>query len=127
MSKYGRPVHGGIFDLPVIEAEMRATKEYVQDGRTARSLAREDDVRIVLVAMSTSARMAEHRVDETAVVHVLSGHVRLHLPEKTVDLPAGQLLVLAPGLQHDVEAIVDSAFLLTLGWPAASREPDALA
>lgn len=121
MSKYGRPTHGGTFDVSVIDTELRATKEYAQEGHTARSLAREDDMRIVLVAMKASARMAEHRADETAVVHVLSGHVRLHLPEETVDLPTGRLLVLAPGLQHDVEAIVDSAFLLTLGWPAARR------
>jgi quercetin dioxygenase-like cupin family protein len=121
MSEYGRPTHGGTYDLLAIGAELRATKEYAQNGHTARSLAREDDVRIVLLAMKASARIAEHRAGETAVVHVLSGHVRLHLPDKTVDLPAGGLLVLRPGVQHDVEAIVDSAFLLTLGWPAASR------
>lgn len=28
--------------------------------------------------------------------------------------PAGRLLVIAPGLAHDVEAVADSAFLLML-------------
>jgi len=42
--------------------------------------------------------------------------VRLHLPDRAVDLPAGSLLVLEKALPHDVEAIEDSTFLLTLGW-----------
>jgi quercetin dioxygenase-like cupin family protein len=121
MSKYGRPAIGATFDLQAIDAELRSTKQYADDGLTARSLAREDDVRITIVAMKASARMAEHRADETAVVHVLSGEVRLHLPEGGLELSAGRLHVLAPGLQHAVEALVDSAFLLTLGWPGPSR------
>jgi hypothetical protein len=47
--------------------------------------------------------------------------LRVHLPERVVDLETGQLLVLAAGLQHDVEAPVDSAFLLTLGAPTHVR------
>jgi quercetin dioxygenase-like cupin family protein len=42
--------------------------------------------------------------------------VRLHLPEEVVDLPAGRLLVVERGRRHDVEAVDESAFLLTLGW-----------
>jgi mannose-6-phosphate isomerase-like protein (cupin superfamily) len=48
---------------------------------------------------------------------MLSGHIRLKLPDRTVDLRSGQLLVLGLGLPHDVEAMEDSAFVLTLGWP----------
>ncbi len=121
MSKYGRPTHGGTFDLSAISAELQTAEAYTQQGYTARSLAREDDVRIVIVAMKAGARMAEHHADDTAVVHVLSGHVKLQLPEETVDLPAGWLHVLGSGLRHDVEAIVDSAFLLTLGWSGGDR------
>jgi quercetin dioxygenase-like cupin family protein len=123
MSMYGKPTAGGTFDLQAIDAELRTTKAYAREGHTARSLAREDDLRVVLLAMKASARIAEHRADETAVVHVLSGHVRLHLRDEAVDLPAGRLFVLEPGLPHDVEAVDDSSFLLTLGWPPAGRPP----
>ncbi|MBK8169035.1 MAG: AraC family ligand binding domain-containing protein [Sandaracinaceae bacterium] len=100
---------------------MRTSDAYVREGHTARTLVREDDVRLVLVVMKAGARIAEHRANETALVHTLTGHVRLRLPEKTADLPAGRLLVLESGMQHDVEAIVDSAFLLTLGWRAGKQ------
>jgi hypothetical protein len=49
----------------------------------------------------------------------------LKLPNQTVDLPTGHLLVLDQNVPHDVEAEEDSAFLLTLSWPSkesAKRE-----
>jgi quercetin dioxygenase-like cupin family protein len=118
MSKYGRPAHGGAFDLVKIAAELRTADEYAREGHTAHTLLREDDLRIVVVVMKAGARMGEHRAQETAAIHGLSGHVRLHLPDEAMDVRAGHLLVLERGLHHDVEAVVESAFLLTLGWQA---------
>ncbi len=54
-------------------------------------------------------------------VHTLNGHIRLHLPERVVDLPAGNLLALDQCVSHDVEASEDSAFLLTLSWPPETK------
>ncbi len=113
------PTHQGpVFDLADISAEMRREDAYQRDGHTARTLIREDDMRIVLIVMRAGARMAEHRANDTASIHALSGHVRLRIPDNAVDLPAGSLLVLERGLRHDVEAVTESAFLLTLGWQA---------
>ena len=113
------PIHQGVvFGLGSIDAEMRREDAYQREGHTARTLAREDDLRIVLVVMKAGARITEHRANDTASIHALSGHVRLRLPDKVADLPAGRLLVLERGLRHDAEAVADSAFLLTLGWQA---------
>lgn len=114
---------GAAFDLQAIAAELRASGAYAQEGQTARTLTRSSDLRTVLVVLGTGRSISEHDADVTSTVHTLSGHVRLRLPERTVDLPAGSLLVLAAGLRHDVEAETDSAFLLTLGWKG--REPRA--
>jgi hypothetical protein len=43
--------------------------------------------------------------------------VRLVVGEGTVDLALGGLLVLDRAVPHDVEALEDSAILLTLAWP----------
>ena len=104
------------FDLLALDSELRKNDAYLREGHTARTLVRKPDLRVVLVVMQAGARMAEHRADETASVHALSGHVRLRLSEKVVELAAGQLLVIERGLRHDVEAVAESAFLLTLGW-----------
>jgi quercetin dioxygenase-like cupin family protein len=122
MSKHGRPTHGGKFDLAAIDSELRGSDAYTREGHTAHTLVREDDLRIVVIVMKAGARMAKHRADETASIHGLSGHVRLHLPDdETTDVHAGQLLVLERGVQHDVEAVLDSALVLTLGWPPAGK------
>ena len=41
----------------------------------------------------------------------------MHVQDKVIDLPAGHMLVLERALPHDVEALEDSAFLLTIAWP----------
>ena len=111
------PVHQGVdFDLAAIDAELRRADAYQRDGHTARTLIRERDLRVVLIVMKAGARIAEHQANDTASIHALSGHVRLTLPDRVADLPAGRLLVLERGLRHDVEAVAESAFLLTLGW-----------
>ena len=107
---------GATFDLGAVDREMRQEAAYLREGHTARTLVREPDLRVVLVVMKAGARIAEHRADETASVHTLSGRIRLRLPDQTVELPPRGLLVLPKGLRHDVEAAEESAFLLTLGW-----------
>ena len=92
----------------------------MREGHTARTLTREHDLRIVLIVMKAASRIAEHHANETASIHALSGHLRLHILNRAVELSAGQLLVLERGLRHDVEAVVESAFLLTLGWHKAA-------
>jgi len=97
---------------------LQAEPRYQRDGQAARTLVRTPDLRVVLVVLRRGTRIAEHHANETVSIHTIAGHLRLHLPERVVELEAGQLLVLAPGLPHDVEASGDSAFILTLGAPA---------
>ena len=113
------PTHRGVtFDLATIDAELRRQDAYEREGHTARTLVREQDLRIVLIVMKAGARIAEHQANDTASILALGGHLRLRLPDREAELPAGRLLVLERGLRHDVEAVVESSFLLTLGWQA---------
>ncbi len=116
MTKETPAVGGATFDLTAFDRELRAQDAYLREGHTARTLVRAADLRIVFVAMEAGAHIAEHRADDTASIHALSGHIRLRVSDETVDLPAGRLLVLEKGERHDVEAVEESAFLLTLGW-----------
>ena len=44
------------------------------------------------------------------------------LPDQKVSLTSGQLMVLDCGMVHDVEALEESAFLLTVSWPKGTSE-----
>ncbi|MCB9707251.1 MAG: hypothetical protein H6714_00475 [Myxococcales bacterium] len=95
---------------------MRQEDAYQRAGHTARTLVRSADLRVVALVMKAGARIAEHQAPQSASIQTVSGHLRLHLPDRTVDLPAGQIPALAPGLRHDLEATADTMFVLTLGF-----------
>ena len=54
-------------------------------------------------------------------MQAIAGHIRMHVHDKVFDLPAGHLLALERALPHDVEALEDSAFLLTIAWPEEAK------
>jgi quercetin dioxygenase-like cupin family protein len=123
MARPDSPEFGTIFDFEAIDREMRSEEAYLREGHTARALVREHDMRVVLIAMKAGARIAKHVANETVSIQTLAGGLRLQLPrlarqreDRIVDLPLGRLLVLERGLEHDVEAVGDSAFLVTFGW-----------
>jgi len=45
----------------------------------------------------------------------------VRLADQKVDLSAGELLVLDCGVLHDLEALEESAFLLTISWSNGRR------
>ena len=87
-------------------------------GQNARTLAKYDDFRVVLTVLKAKARMPEHKTDGRISVQVLSGHIRLNALGRTFDLRSGSLLALDQQAPHDLEALQDSAVLLTIAWPA---------
>jgi quercetin dioxygenase-like cupin family protein len=94
-------------------------------GRSSKTLVKCPDLRIVLIAMKANTRMHEHTAAGRISVHTLNGHIRVRLPERVVDLPAGNLLALDQCVSHDVEASEDSVFLLTLSWPPEAKIAEA--
>lgn len=110
------------FDLKNELDQLLRDESWLQPtGRSSKTLVKHADLRIVLIAMKANTRMHEHSAAARISVHSLSGHIRLHLPDHVADLPAGHLLALDQCVPHDVEALSDSAFLLTLSWPPAAE------
>ena len=110
------------FDLAGELDRLHRDESWLQaTGRSSKTLVKHPDLRIVLIAMRANTRMQEHTAAGRISVHLLNGHIRLHLPERMVDLPAGHLLALDQCVPHDVEATEDSAFLLTLSWPPEKK------
>ncbi len=112
------------FDLAEEVERLRTEESWRQGTRNAKTLVKEPDLRIVLIVMRQGARMEEHRAPGRLSIQTLTGHLRLQVLGQTIDLPAGHVLALDPDVAHDVEALDESAFLLTIAWPArASQEP----
>jgi quercetin dioxygenase-like cupin family protein len=103
-----------------LEEEMRQLRSEGrwQSGHTAKTLAKYPDFRVVLVVMKTGGRLEKHRTEGRISVHALAGSINFSTAEQSVQISAGQMLTLEREIPHDVEAITDSAFLLTIAWPA---------
>jgi len=113
------------FDLFGEVERLRGEESWRQSMRNAKTLVKEPDLRIVLIVMRQGGRMEEHRAPGRLSIQTLTGHVRLQVLDQTIDLPAGHVLALDPDVAHDVEALDESAFLLTIAWPArASQAPE---
>lgn len=83
-------------------------------GHVARTLVKRDDLGVVLIAMTDGARLPTHHARASVTIQTLSGRVVLHADGDEIELPAGALIVLEPGLRHALEATEDAAVLLTL-------------
>lgn len=91
-----------------------------ESGRSAETLVKYDEFRIVLVRMKPTSYMSHHKAEGPISIHVIEGKIRVHLPEDHIEeLKPGDLLTLDRCLEHDVEALEESAFLLTIAWPEA--------
>jgi quercetin dioxygenase-like cupin family protein len=86
-------------------------------GQNAKTLVKYDDFRVVLTALKARARLPGHQTDGRISIHTLAGHIQVRAEGRTFDLPAGSLLALDQGLAHDVGALEESAFLLSIAWP----------
>lgn len=108
------------FDLNSEMNEAESKKPW-QSGHYAKTLYKKHDFRVVLLSMERGAHLKEHHADGTISVHVLKGKLRMNVGGKAHELPAGSLFTLAASIRHDVEALEDSAFLLTISWPNADE------
>ena len=104
------------FDLTAEINQLRSEATW-STGRNARTLMKYDDFRVVLTALRANMRIPEHKTEGRISVHMLSGHIRLNASGRTFDLRPGSLVGLDQGSAHDIEALEESAFLLTIAWP----------
>src|ERR1700687_3863016 len=57
--------------------------------RSARTVVKYPDLRIVLVSMKAGTRFKQHTTSARFAILMLAGHVRLHLPNATVEVARG--------------------------------------
>ena len=83
------------------------------DGRNTRTLVKHGAFRVVL----TGARLHKPHARRTVLTRVLSGRVQARVLDEVLEVPAGHALSLDPNLEHEIEAVEESAVLITVAWP----------
>jgi quercetin dioxygenase-like cupin family protein len=105
-----------LFDLDD-EIQRLKSEQPWQAEHTANTIVKYPDLRVVLVALRSGGQLQEHRAAGRISIQSLAGTVRVKVEGNVVDLSAGRLLALDRDVMHQVEALHDSVFLLTIAWP----------
>jgi quercetin dioxygenase-like cupin family protein len=109
------------FDIWEELEELQRSPEW-KDGIARKVLVEYPELQITLRAMKANTRIPRHHNPGRVCVQMVQGHIRMHVEDGLVDLTQGKALILNPGVSHDVEALEESAFLLIIAPPTASRQ-----
>lgn len=98
----------------LVDEHLLAAKD-APSGRSAHTVygGHEHSLRQTLIALSAGQTLNEHESPGEATLQVLHGRVTLISDEATADGATGDFMVI-PNSRHRVEAIGDSAILLTV-------------
>lgn len=123
----GREHEAGTLSAPLLKLDLDREIQQLrsegrwQSGHTAKTLAKYPDFRVVLIIMKSGGRLEKHRTDGRISVQTLKGRIRFSTAERSVELVPSQMLTLEHDIPHDVEGMMDSAFLLTIAWRDTSH------
>ena len=82
---------------------------------TRITLVKEPALRVVLMLLGRGPKISEHQAAGPLTFQVLSGSVTFRAGRRAARLGSGELVVLEAAVAHEVEALEESACLLTLG------------
>lgn len=101
--------------LEAVAAHQLKTATTNNAGRTAETVygGHEHVLRQTVIALAAGAALSEHANPGEATVYVLRGRIRLRAGADTWDGRTGDLIII-PQASHALEAIEDSAVLLTV-------------
>lgn len=108
------------FDLAREVEQLHREPEW-NAGQNARTLVKYDSLRVVLTVLKAHGRIPEHQTEGRISIQTIRGRIQVRAEGRTFNLSAGMLLTLDEGLRHDVQALEDSVFLLTIAWPGRAR------
>jgi len=106
------------FLIPEEIAKIRADQRSANQGKRSHVLAKNEHVRIVLAVLSGGEVLQEHETEGQITISMVQGAIRFNALGKRETLAVGGLLTLQPGIRHSVEALEDSAFVITLCAPS---------
>lgn len=117
-----RPLDGPhlSFELGAETDRLRREVQWRESGHNAITLAKYPDLRLVVTVLRAGVRMATHEPDERVAIQLLSGRLRVRAGLAAVEMRQGHLLAIDRGQAHEIEALEDSAFLLTVSWTPAA-------
>lgn len=110
--RFAGPAH--VWSLSDVLEQIRAEDHPARDGHRQMTLIRSGSVTKLLFSFERDGHLDEHVTRGLVTIHVLEGRLNVGAAGETYGLKRGDILVLEPGLPHDVRAPEAAAMLLTV-------------
>ena len=110
-----RPSVGAMMSITIADeiARLKEKPEWSSEDRLAVSLVKDGALNVLLMVLRKKAQLKEHRTRGPIAVHVLSGVICFSTGTEQATLSAGSMVALDRDVLHSLEALEDSAVLLT--------------
>lgn len=102
-----------VFDLEEIQTDMAAGGAAV-NGLRQKVLLNEPQCMIVLLSFERDGRKESHSAPGVATITVVEGSIEFRVEGKTHSLKAGQVIVLQPHVEHDLQATEKAMVLVNI-------------
>jgi quercetin dioxygenase-like cupin family protein len=102
------------FSLDSETDKLKSENAWLNGDRNAVTLQKNSNLRVVLITMHKGATLHEHKVEGPLTLFVLSGKMNFIAGEEKVILEGNEFIVLEKAVPHDVEALEDVTFILTI-------------
>ncbi|MCY4404481.1 MAG: hypothetical protein OXD54_18100 [Candidatus Poribacteria bacterium] len=103
------------FPLNSMGDQLMVEAESATSGRASLTLARGDEMTVVLVAMKSGMTLEEHSAPGAATVVTLSGNILFSTKTKNITLTQTESVAFTSDINHSVHANEDSVFLIIIG------------
>lgn len=101
-----------VFDLYAEAAALEAEQAPNRHGHRQKTLYKCPGRTVALFVLNPGAALPEHSAAGAVTVQAIEGEVEVAAAGESHRLPPGRLLVMAPGVRHDVRAASRAVFLL---------------
>jgi mannose-6-phosphate isomerase-like protein (cupin superfamily) len=121
--RFAGPQHA--FDLEAVAARLKQEINAGEAGHRQETLYKMGLTSVSFFLFGHLSRLDSHHAKGVVVIQVLKGHLEVTAEGRANRLRAGHLLVLAPGVEHDVVAREESEMLLTVHMNVQGANPPA--
>ncbi len=101
-------------DIPAIVKQIKNEKPWNESDRNAITVFKTNGLSIVLIALHKNAAMAQNIADGLMSIQVAEGEIIFSTDDESINLKANQMLALHSGILHNILAVQESVFLLTV-------------
>jgi len=102
-------------DIRAEIARLKREPAWAGGDRHGSSLVKGDGINVALMMLKKGAKLQEHHTRAPITLQVIEGRINFVAKGKTQLVTAGTMVALDRAIEHSVEAIEESALVLTVG------------